>query len=602
VTVERRLALLVVVVVCVVVRAVHLLAVHDTAMFFAHRIWPQSDMYIFDQWAQRIVGGDPLGRTTYHPILDWMSRTVPPETWTRWFGEAPVYFKAPLYAYLVALLRALFGDPALPMAILQIGASAASTVVLFFLTERLFGAAAAFVAALAFAVYGPAVHYDAVLLRGPWIVLAALLVTWRLVELRERLTARGAGLLGVIVGVALLLNEGFSTLPLLVVVAFAFWATSTSAWAVASVAFAAGLGLTLAPLVVRNVAVGAPPFAVAVTGAWVLALFNASDSDPSTFGYPQRSFVPLMEAADGRVGRVLWLCLRSFDGPGAVLGFYLHRFVGLLTPFEAADNASFYYAAIASPSLGWLPDWAWLLPLAAVGGVLAVAGTPLRSLGPLLPVALALLATNLLAPPLSRYRLPLIVLAFPFAGLAAARAWSWVVSRRFAPLLATLVAMAGVWMGARLLERRFVLTGDTPWARVYRLADFYVSAREYGRQARYRDASGEYLALAAHVPRGSRMWAQALLFAAEWQTQAGERGAARASVDAVTAHASDDPAILVAAGDIYWRVLGDPAAAAGVYGRAAELHPDAAVLAMLQARQRQLDALRPPVTSPGLVR
>jgi tetratricopeptide (TPR) repeat protein len=334
----------------------------------------------------------------------------------------------------------------------------------------------------------------------------------------------------------------------------------------------------------------------------VLALFNASDSDPSTFGYPQPSFVPLMEAADARVGRVLWLCLRSFDDPGAVLGFYLHRLAGLLTPFEAADNASFYYAAIASPLLGWLPDYAWLLPLAAVGAVLAVASTPLRSLGPLLPVSLALLATNLLAPPLSRYRLPLIVLALPFAGLAAVRAWSWVASRRFATLLAAVLAMVGVWMGARLLERRFVLPGPTPWARVYRLADFYVAAREYERQGRYGDASAEYLALAARVPAGSRVWAQALLFAAGGQAQAGDREAARASVDAVTAHAPADPAILVAVGDSYWRVLGDPAAAAGVYRRAAELHPDGAVLAMLQARQRELDALRPPVTSPGVLR
>ena len=601
-TVERRLALFAVVVVCVIVRVAHLLAVHDIPVFSAHRIWPQSDMYIFDQWAQRIVGGDLLGRTTYHPILDWMSRTVPPETWARWFGDAPVYFKAPLYAYLVALLRALFGDPALPMAILQIGASAASTVLLFLVTERLLGAAAAFFAALAFAVYGPAVHYDAVLLRGPWIVLAALLVTWRLVELRERPTAWGAGILGAIVGVAILLNEGFSTLPLLVVVAFAFWATGVRAWAAASAAFAAGLCLALSPLVVRNVAVGAPPFAVAVTGAWVLALSNASDSDPSTFGYPQPSFVPLMEASQGGVGRVLWLCLRSFDGPGAVLGFYLRRLVGLLTPFEDADNASFYYAAIASPVLGWMPDYAWLFPLAAVGAVLAVATTPWRSLGALLPVSLALLATNLLAPPLSRYRLPLIVLAFPFAGLAAARAWSWVASRRFAALLAILLAMAGVRMGTHLLERRFVLPGATPWARVYRLADFYVAAGEWERQGRYRDASAEYLALAGHVPTGSRQWVQAMLFAAPLQARAGDREAALASVHAVTARAPADPVTLVAVGDTYWRALGDPATAAAAYRRAAELHPDGAVLAMLQARQRELDALSPPVTSPGVLR
>jgi hypothetical protein len=602
VTSESRRALLALAAVCVSVRATHLLAVHDTAVFAAHRIWPQTDMYIFDQWAQRIVQGDVLGRETYHPILDWMARTAPAEDWARWFGTAPVYFKAPLYAHLVALLRWLFGDPALPMAILQIGASTASTVLLFLVTERLLGAAAGFAAALAFAVYAPAVHYDAVLLRGPWVILAALLDTWCLVRLRERLTPRGAALLGLTVGGAILLNEGFTTLPVFVLIAFGFWAPSVARFATAAAWFAAGLGIALAPLVVRNLVVGAPPLSVAITGAWVVALSNASDSDPVTFAYPQPSFVPLMEASDAQLGRVLWLCLRSFDGVYDLLRFYLHRMAGLVAPFEDADNASFYYAEISSPVLRWLPDYGWIFPVVALGIALSIGRVPLRSLGALVPVSLALLATNLLAPPLSRYRLPLIVLALPFAGLAAARAWRWLVQRRFAVLLGALLAMVGLRIVADLVERRFVLTGATPWARVYRMADFYTAAEEYERQGRYREAGEEYLALAASVPRGSRLWVRALLLAAPLQARAGDRDAARASADAATPAAPPEPGFLLAIGDVYWKALGDPATAAIMYHRAAELHPTGRALALLQARQRELAAAAPPVTAPGVLR
>jgi hypothetical protein len=254
-------------------------------------------MYIFDQCAQRIVGGDPLGRIAYRPLLDWMVKVAPPEQWTLWFGEAPVFFKAPLYAYLIALLRWLFGDPALPMALLQIGASMASTALLFLVTERVFGTAAGIMAALAFALYGPAVHHDVVMLRGPWVVLAALLVTWRLLHLRERLTPTGGVAVGSIVGVSILLNESYVTLPFLVLVALACWARTFLQWAAVSAAFLAGLGIALAPLVARNVVVGAPPLQIAVTGAWVFALSNATDS---TRRIRVRSFSPCRRPRSSR--------------------------------------------------------------------------------------------------------------------------------------------------------------------------------------------------------------------------------------------------------------------------------------------------------------
>ena len=45
----------------VILRLVHLLAVSSTPILSYHQTFGQSDMYVFDQWAQRIAGGDVLG-------------------------------------------------------------------------------------------------------------------------------------------------------------------------------------------------------------------------------------------------------------------------------------------------------------------------------------------------------------------------------------------------------------------------------------------------------------------------------------------------------------------------------------------------------------
>ena len=597
----RRL-LLAVVVLCGLVRVAHLLAVYQTPLFAAHRVWPATDMYAFDQWAQQIVDGDVLGDPPYRPVLEWMAQAAPPAQWARWLGDAPVFYTAPLYAYLVALVRWLFGDPALPMAVLQLAVSMASAMLVFLVTECLFGSGAAVAAALLFAVYGPAVHYDVVMLRGPLVVLVSLLVSWCLLRMRARITAARAGILGLVVGVSVLLNEGFATLALLVPLVVASWAPSRSRGTVAVGAFLAGVGIALAPLAARNIAVGAPPLQTALQGAVVFAFSNASDSNPSFFGFAPPSFAPLMEASEGRLARIVWLCFRSFDGVGAMASFYLRRAAGLIEHFENAVNAIFYYATIQSPLLRWLLDYAWLFPVLAMGIVLALGHGRRRLLVALVPVSLALLVANLIAPPLSRYRLPLIVLWMPCAGLAIERLWSWMRQRRVVALGGAVTALIGLRLVADLVERRVVLAGNDPWTHVYRMADFSVAATEYERQGRYREASREYLALASHVPRGSRLWVHARFLAAPLQLRAGDDAGARASADDAAELAPADAGVLLAIGDLYWKRLGDPAAGARMYRRAAEVGATGPLLQILQARLSEIGAPAPPVTPPGTLR
>jgi len=171
-------------------------------------------MYAFDQWGRRIAAGDWLERGAYHPVMRWQLAIAPQADWDEWYGTTPVYYKSPLFAYLIAALYCFWTEVMLPLALLQALASAAATYLVFRITERLFGAGAGLFAAAVHALYGPDVHYAAVMLRGPWIVLVSLLCTWQLLRLLDSPGPGRAAGLGGLLGVAILVNEGFAPAPI----------------------------------------------------------------------------------------------------------------------------------------------------------------------------------------------------------------------------------------------------------------------------------------------------------------------------------------------------------------------------------------------------
>src|SRR4029453_12791888 len=207
----------------VLLRLVHLLAVAPTPILSYPQTFVDSDMYLFDKWAHLIADGDVLGRQVYHPLAAWQTQSAPSEKWKAWYGESPVFYKAPFYSYLVAALYRLGGDAMLLLALLQILAAAGSTVLLGRITGEIFGALAGLCAALIYAVFAPDIHFDVVMLRGPWIILVSLLATWLLMQLRARPSAGRAMGLGAVVGIAILVNEAFVIVPPLIALVVLGW-------------------------------------------------------------------------------------------------------------------------------------------------------------------------------------------------------------------------------------------------------------------------------------------------------------------------------------------------------------------------------------------
>lgn len=574
------------------VRLLHLSIILETPLAEYHRYFQQSDMYLFDQWAQRIVKGDVLGREIYHPLADWQLATAPPEKWAEWYGRSPIFYKAPLYPYLLAFLYWVFGQALIPVAVLQILASTLSVLLLFRIGERLFGPSAGFMAALFYALYAPAIHYDVIMLRGPWIVVTALLCTWQLLELRSRPGILRSGALGLSAGLGLLLNEGFLWLPPLIGLVLLGWFRLTRRLALLGVAFFLGFALALSPVVLRNLLVGVSPLKLAVTGGTVYCVFNSANASPHFFDVPRADLASLIARSGGDALAAVRVCIESFQGDllGLLL-FYIRKGSGLIVPFENPDNASFYYACLKSPLLRVLPDYSILFPLSAFGFALVVRRA--ERLAPLLPAAASLLLSIMITLPLSRYRATFAALLVPLAGVAAAQLGSWLKRRRLGRLAAAAVALLLAFFAARALQQRVVFGGKPSGLYLYRPVEFVLGSRIYERQGRYGRAAAELLELARLNPDAETR-AGALLGAAWYQALAGRKEEVRRSLEKLLADHADDAKTLMAAGDSYRDLLHDKDRAVYCYRRAALLDPGDALGEALRKRREALQSPKAP--------
>ena len=109
-----------------------------------------SDARIFDDWALRIASGD-------------------------WLGTAEVFILPPLYPYLMGIVYTVFGHAPKLIIGLQTAAGCASAILVYRLGARHFGTWAGLFAGLLFAIYGPQLFYEGMLLGTSGAVFLSLL-------------------------------------------------------------------------------------------------------------------------------------------------------------------------------------------------------------------------------------------------------------------------------------------------------------------------------------------------------------------------------------------------------------------------------------------
>lgn len=406
---------------------------------------PLFDKVIMDarsywEWSDRLVSGDWLGKD--------------------------IFYQAPLYPYLLGVLKSLFGTDLWTIKLVQI-ILGSITCAFIYLAARLWFASSAHsraiaaLSALLIALYPPAIFYDSIIQKANLGLFLTALLLWLLIRASTLPRALRCTALGVTLGLLMLTREeSLLLLPLLALV-LALRARLTAgnrAAAVAVVAFLLGAAAALLPVGLRNHHVG---------GQFLLTTSQAGPNfyignNPTATGVyaplrPGRSNTPFerrdaFELAEQALGRTLtprevssYWRTRAFEfitgDPAKWLRLMGRKTLLLINAYEIPDAESQEFAARSSSLLRILSMF-WhfgiLVPLAAAGVVLT--WPQRRTLWPLYLVTLTTAGAVVLFYVFGRYRSPLIPMLMTFAGAAIIHGIVHIRTRQFPPLALALAA------------------------------------------------------------------------------------------------------------------------------------------------------------------
>src|SRR5712692_2491673 len=327
----------------------------------------EADMSLAYEWSGHILRGDVLGREPVHQYTVWMREIAPLETWERWWGGAEIFHTAPLYAYTVAAFRFLLGDHFWQIGLSQALLGLANVALVFLLAARLFGGAVPALAALGAALYGPFQLHELFLLRDTLGVTVSLLMLWALARCDDAAPRRWL-LAGVLLAVAILGREATVFFaPLVAAWMFRRFHADRRALGRAGFWFLAGLGLGLAPLVGRNLWVGAPPFSLTTRGIEAFVYGNAPDSVGFGFRLPAAAR-SILEQSNGHLPTAVRLTLASYHGDWRqFLAVQSLKLRAIFARYEAVDNINWYYFADLLPLLRFSLHFEHVLALGLIG-------------------------------------------------------------------------------------------------------------------------------------------------------------------------------------------------------------------------------------------
>jgi Tfp pilus assembly protein PilF len=406
----------------------------------------------YDTWATELAQGDWIGRE--------------------------VFYQAPLYPYFMAVLYAVFGHDLTIVRVCQTVLGALSSVALGVAGWRLFSARIGLIAGLILALYPTAIFFDGLIQKSSldgFFTCVALALLGRIVagaaspgtsEASSGTSSSGTSkevpyvpqhvrrgarwpwlALGAAMGAMALTREN----ALLLIVVLMVWAVTTGARRpsyvghpfrgamVRTAMFALGLALVLAPVAIRNYAVGGGFNLTTSQFGPNFFIGNNANADGTYMslrfgrGAPEFERRDATEIAEQAMGRRLtpadvssyWtdraLAFISAE-PGRWLGLTLRKAALLVNRTEMLDTESQESHAEWSwplAALSWIGHFGVLVPLAVAGMILS---WPRRStLWVLYALTIAYAASVVVFFVFARYRYPLVPLLILFASAAIAR-------------------------------------------------------------------------------------------------------------------------------------------------------------------------------------
>ncbi len=457
------------------VRLLHVMQIRSAPFFTVL----MGDSHGYDEWAQRIAGGEWLGRE--------------------------VFYQAPLYPYLLGIIYAIAGRHLLLVRIVQIVIGSASCALLGLAVARLLSRRAGIVAGLMLALYAPAIFFDGLLQKSVLDVFFVCLALWLIAKAsvgnaesaESAETNREASLrslrflrsslwtwlcLGLTMGGLALTREN----ALVFIAVLLAWSlvgvdrgrpsverrTSNVDRLRGAAVFLAGIAIVLVPVAARNAYVGGGFYLTTSQFGPNFYIGNNPSAD-GTYqslrfgrGAPEYERQDATELAETALGRKLspaevssfWVdkALEFITSrPGAWLKLMARKFALLANATEMLDTESQEAHAEWSWPLrigGWFGHFGVLVPLAVLGFALT---WPLRSrLWVVYAMTIAYAASVVVFYVFARYRYPLVPLLIVFAAGGLVQAADALARRRWplTPALPVAVVIAAVFANWPLLS------------------------------------------------------------------------------------------------------------------------------------------------------
>jgi 4-amino-4-deoxy-L-arabinose transferase-like glycosyltransferase len=405
---RKRRLLLLILTAALLVRLAHWWAVRDEP-FFA---WLAMDSQEYDRWAQGIAAGDWLG--------------------------SQVFFQAPLYPYLLAILYKVFGHSLDSIYLVQIGLAVAGIWALYRAGREIGGEPVGLAAAALAAFYGPFLFHDVHLLKESLAVSVTCFLLWALATRRHWLAA------GLLLGVLALLRENaLLLLPFLLLLA------AGKGFVRKGAALMGGLIIALLPVAIRNGIVGGDFLPTTFQGGVNFYIGNNPEADGTYRPIVPGKQIPALErqepvrVAERELGRKLspgeissfWMgkaLAWAAENPGDFLRLQFRKLGMFWSWYEWPDAVDYYW--VRSRSLWLAPIEFGAVTLLALAGLWMIRRDP-GPFAPALLFALGWMLTTVVFFLFSRYRLP----AVPALMLLAAIPLSQVTRKGILAVAAALI-------------------------------------------------------------------------------------------------------------------------------------------------------------------
>jgi len=409
--------------------------------------WSESDMFVFDQWADAIEAGDILSEQYVQPEHNWMKRIstiffkdhpdrfeyyknlAGPDTlenspsrmlWIDWYGKK-AFPHEPLYAYFVALNYKIFGKEVRWVFVWQMMLGILTNLLVFLVARKYFGELSGVIAAFLVVFCGPLLFYELTLLRSTFAAFFTILVVYITGSALQKKTLSWWIAGGAACGLSATVHAYFVLLAIiwyifLSVYFYKNWKTLGTA----AVGFGLGLLLVLSPIMIRNARMNLPLLNLSNNSAIGFITMNNNTFKSFKGWMVEPQYVSdIMYTTGGDLFKTIIPTLKTHKDLASYLGQVWDKLHATFSWYEIPNNVNFYFYRQFTPVLH-LTFISFLIisPFALVGLCLAMQRR--KQAWPLYVMLLVLMVSMLAFMVLSRYRIVFSVVLIPFAAFTIA--------------------------------------------------------------------------------------------------------------------------------------------------------------------------------------